>query len=90
MATATMTEGGKRISLTEEEVRLISREVAQEVIAAVFSQSGLTLEHLIDLRRHAEAMRNDAQAIRTKMVARLVDVVLTAAAVGLGFRLFVG
>lgn len=71
----------QRISLTEHEVRLIAREVAQEVVSALLAQTGLTMEHLIYLKSHAESMKTQRVDIRSWITNKMLDV---------GFLLLVG
>lgn len=75
----------QRITLSEREVRIIAREVAQEVVAALLGQAGLTMEHLIYLRSHAETMKTTGQDVRRLVMSKLFDVGFTAMLVGAGF-----
>lgn len=64
----------EKITLSEREVRIIAREVAQEVVTALLSQAGLTMEHLIYLKSHAESMKDSQANIRNHITTKLIDV----------------
>jgi hypothetical protein len=70
-----------KITMTERDVRIVAREVAQEVVSALLTQTGLTMEHLIYLKSHAESMKTQSSGIKSYVTTKVLD---------FGFLLMVG